>query len=247
MYDLSRVYAPPGPDKLDILVAEKRGLSMKSAPFLPSCRCSAVARLVLIATILIFIGCTRVSPPNRSAKPSRWAIPVSATPGLPNLHRVNATLYRSAQPTRDGFAFLSRRPHLWNDDPPIKTVLSLRSAHDDALLVPADFPLRLEQIRFNTQHPENEDVVKFLRIVTTPSLQPVLVHCKHGSDRTGTMIAVYRVIVEGWSKDEALREMTEGGFGFHPVWQNLIRYIMKLDVNEIKAEVDGRGTWRQTA
>jgi len=61
------------------------------------------------------------------------------------------------------------------------------------------------------------------------------------------MIAAYRVIVEGWSKDEALREMTEGGFGFHPVWQNLIRYIRKLDVNAIKAEADGRGTWRQTA
>jgi protein tyrosine phosphatase len=108
----------------------------------------------------------------------------------------------------------------------------LRAFDDDDAFLPTTSPLRLEQIRFKTWHPEDEDVVKFLRIVTKPSLQPVLVHCQHGSDRTGTMIAVYRVIIDGWSKDNAVREMTDGGFGFHPMWQNLISYIKALDVGK---------------
>ena len=205
-----------------------------------------LTKFVYLALIpmIVLVGCASVSPPTGGVRPDTWAMPVSASPGLPNLHRVNETLYRSAQPTKDGFAFLSRQPRLWNDDPPIKTVLSLRAFDDDDTLLPATSPLRLEQIRSKTWHPENEDVVKFLRIITTPSLQPVLVHCQHGSDRTGTMIAVYRVILDGWSKDHAVREMTDGGFGFHPMWQNLISYIKALDVDAIKAEVAKQGWWQ---
>ena len=199
--------------------------------------------LALIAMVVL-VGCANESSPTGCGRPDTWAKPISASPGLPNLHCVNAKLYRSAQPTKEGFEFLSRQSRLWNDDPPIKTVLSLRAFDDDDAFLPATSTLRLEQIRFKTWHPENEDVVKFLRIVTTPSLQPVLVHCQHGSDRTGTMIAVYRVIIDGWSKDDAVREMTNGGFGFHPMWQNLISYIKALDVAAIKAEVAKQGRWQ---
>ena len=50
------------------------------------------------------------------------------------------------------------------------------------------------------------------------------------ADRTGTVCAVYRVAVDGWTKEEAIREMREGGFGFHEVWKNLPRWIEGLDV-----------------
>jgi protein tyrosine/serine phosphatase len=83
-------------------------------------------------------------------------------------------------------------------------------------------------------HPEEEDVVRFLQIVTNPKRSPVIVHCQHGADRTGTMCAIYRVAVQGWSKEEALKEMTQGGFGFHGIWENLIRWINGLDIEEIK-------------
>lgn len=172
-----------------------------------------------------------------------WARPIAAHAGLPNLHRVNATLYRSAQPSHEGFAFLSEQLSLDHADSPIKTVVSLRLSDGDAPHVAATSPLRLEQIRFKPWRPTNEDVVKFLRIATTPALQPVLVHCKHGSDRTGVMVAIYRVAYEGWTKEQATSEMVGGGFGFHPIWRSLLRYLNALDVDAIKQEVARQGAW----
>jgi hypothetical protein len=205
---------------------------------------SRVGIFTLVCMSMLVGGCAAVAPPASGPRPATWATPVAANPGLPNLYRVNTSLYRSAQPTQDGFAFLGAHVSLSNADRPIKTVVSLRAFDDDKPLVPETSGLRLEQIRFKTWHPEEEDVVKFLRIATTPSLQPVLVHCQHGSDRTGTMVAIYRIAYEGWTKAQATDEMINGGFGFHPMWQNLLRYIDELDINAIKEQVDKQGTWR---
>ena len=205
---------------------------------------AARGKVILFAliSVLTLVGvCSTVAPAAAGPRPEDWASPVAASPGLPNLHRVNSSLYRSAQPSKEGFVFLGTEASLANADLPIKTVISLRAFNDDAPLVPASSGLRLEQIRFKTWHPEDEDVVKFLRIATTPALQPVLVHCQHGSDRTGTMVAIYRIAFEGWTKAQATDEMINGGFGFHPMWQNLLHYIEELDVNAIKAKVAKEG------
>lgn len=66
--------------------------------------------------------------------------------------------------------------------------------------------------------------------------QPVLLHCQHGSDRTGTMCAMYRICVEGWTKKDAIEEMKKGDYGYHKLWRNLIKYIEKVDVDKIKKE-----------
>jgi hypothetical protein len=200
--------------------------------------------LALGSVLALFGGCSTAQPTPAGLRPENWASPVAASPGLPNLHRVNASLYRSAQPSREGFVFLGKQPSLASGDRPIKTVLSLRAFNDDVPLVLPSSVLRLEQIRFHTWHPENEDVVKFLRIATTPAMQPLLVHCQHGSDRTGTMVAIYRVAYEGWTKAQATDEMINGGFGFHPLWQNLLRYIEELDIDAIKAQVAKEGAWQ---
>lgn len=50
------------------------------------------------------------------------------------------------------------------------------------------------------------------------------------------MTAVYRVAVQGWSKPAAIREMTQGGYGYHAVWRNLVEYLEQLDVDRIKRE-----------
>jgi protein tyrosine/serine phosphatase len=201
--------------------------------------------VLLLGASALINGCVTTAPVTaHDARPAQWATPVAASPGLPNLHRVNATLYRSAQPSREGFVRLDSHLSLASGDPPIRTVVSLRTSRDDASLITKSSALRLEEISFKTWHPEDEDVVEFLRIVTTPALQPVLVHCRHGSDRTGTMVAVYRIVIEGWTKAEATDEMIHGGFGFHPLWQNLLRYIEALDVDAIRAQVAAQGPWQ---
>ncbi len=161
-------------------------------------------------------------------RPSTWAVaPAQKIPGLPNFFQVTPILYRGAQPTADGMRALEAMG--------VKTVLSLRAFNDDESLLPQT-KLAHPRIRFNTWHPEDEDVVRFLRIVTDPKNLPVFVHCQHGSDRTGTMIAIYRVAVQGWDREEAIREMVEGGYGFHPMWENLKRYLRALDIESMRRQ-----------
>jgi len=50
------------------------------------------------------------------------------------------------------------------------------------------------------------------------------------------LIAVYRIAVQGWSKAEAIREMTQGGYGFHQIWGNLPKWIQKLNIDRIKRQ-----------
>jgi protein tyrosine/serine phosphatase len=159
-------------------------------------------------------------------RPSKWAEPLKLE-GVPNLFKVSPELYRSAQPTAEGFKNLKKLG--------IKTVVNLRTFHTDSTLL-RDTGLDYEHIYMKSWHAENEDAVSFLKIVTDPKRTPVLVHCQHGADRTGTMCAVYRITVQGWTKEEAVKEMTEGGFGFHEVWANLPEWIKNLDVEKIKKE-----------
>jgi len=117
----------------------------------------------------------------------------------------------------------------------VKTVVNLRAVNSDRDEI-ADAALAYEHISFKAWHAEDEDVVRFLRIVTDSERQPVFVHCQHGADRTGMMTAIYRIVVEGWSKEDAIAEMTEGGFGFHSIWKDLVEYVRKVDVERLRKE-----------
>ena len=115
----------------------------------------------------------------------------------------------------------------------IETIVNLRSFHSDRDEI-ADTGLGYEHIYMKAWHAEDEEVVRFLQIVINPKRVPVLVHCQHGADRTGTMCAIYRVAVQGWTREDALKEMTEGGYGFHGIWSNLQSYLLEFDIESIK-------------
>ena len=168
--------------------------------------------------------CSFASAQAVTSRPAKWAAPVQVE-GVPNLHKVSAALYRSAQPTAAGMRELKKMG--------VRTVINLRSFHSDKDEI-GDAGLPCERIFMKAWHPELEEAQRFLRIVTDPRRQPVLVHCQHGADRTGTMCAIYRIAVEGWPKEEAVREMRDGGFGFHEVWQNLPGWIDGLNVNDLR-------------
>lgn len=161
------------------------------------------------------------------ARPANWAEPITLD-GVPNLHKFSDVLYRSAQPTAEGMKNLKEKLG-------INTIVNLRSFNSDRDEL-GQTGLGYEHITMKTWHPEKKEVVRFLQIVTDPKRQPVLVHCQHGADRTGTMCALYRIAVEGWSKDDAIREMREGGYGFHEVWSNLPKWIDSLDIEKIKRD-----------
>jgi protein tyrosine phosphatase (PTP) superfamily phosphohydrolase (DUF442 family) len=175
---------------------------------------------VILTALFIVAGCAEHTAAPIARRPANWAQPIELE-GAPNLHKVTGNLYRSAQPTAEGMQNLESLG--------IKTVVNLRAVHsdDDEL---EGTGLKGERIRFETWDPEMDEIVRFLKLVDDPENQPVLVHCLHGADRTGTMCAIYRVVVEGWSKDDAVREMKEGGYNFHSVWGNLPRWVEKLNV-----------------
>lgn len=174
---------------------------------------------------MILAGSAAADEP-AAARPSDWAQPVKLD-GLPNLHQVSKTLYRCAQPEDKSAKSINSLG--------IRTVVNLRAFHSDKDELKG-VTAKQVHIKMKTWHAEHEDLVKFLKIATDPKQAPVLVHCQHGADRTGTACAVYRIVVQGWTKEEAIREMTEGGYGFHEVWKNLPDWIKDLDVEAMRKE-----------
>ena len=168
------------------------------------------------------------SPPPRegSAPLYKWAVPFEA-PGLMNAHRVSKDLLRGAQPNAEGMKSLHGMG--------IKTIINLRAVHSDRDEI-GRLPLEYEHISVKAWHAEDEDVIDFLKIVGDTKNLPAFVHCQFGADRTGLMCAVYRIIIQDWPKEEAVTEMTEGGFGYHTVWKGLLKYLREMDVERIRKE-----------
>ena len=115
----------------------------------------------------------------------------------------------------------------------IKTIVNLRSFHSDRDEL-EDTALAYEHIRMEAWDPEEEEVETFLKIATDPDKQPVFVHCQHGADRTGAMVAVYRIVVENWDKEKAINEMQNGPFGFHKIFSGLPTFIEELNIEALQ-------------
>lgn len=157
-------------------------------------------------------------------RPESWAQPVDIN-GVPNFYKVTEDLYRGAQPTAEGIAQLKQIG--------IKTIVNLRSVHSD-IDERGDTDIGLERIRFEPWNIEMDEIEKFLHVLADDTKVPVFVHCKYGSDRTGFMCAVYRIAVCRWGKQAAIDEMVNGGFGFHPVWKNIVESLNNLSEQELR-------------
>jgi tyrosine-protein phosphatase SIW14 len=126
---------------------------------------------------------------------------------LPRFHRINEKLYRGAQPGRGGFLLLRQLG--------VKTVINLRGSNEDTLseeryaraLGLNYFSVPIGRIG----RPSDAKVQRVLAIINAAENQPVFVHCNYGRDRTGLMIAIYRLANEGWTAEEAQREASRHG------------------------------------
>ena len=157
------------------------------------------------------------------ARPAQWAQPVAVQY---NLYQMSPTLYRSALPDSEAQALLDKLK--------IGTVINFLNEPDDTWLkTPGVVQV---QLPYRTNHVDDADVLTALRAIQSAQARgPVLMHCKHGSDRTGLMSAMYRVVVEGWSKEDALKEMTQGGFGESSHHKDGAAYLMKADIPKLRA------------
>ena len=182
--------------------------------------------MMKLLVALLFMA--QISWAGESVRPENWAVPIEL-PGVGNLHKVNENLYRSGQPTKEGMKYLKEIIG-------IKTVINLRVFHSDADEVRGTGLLN-EELSVKTWHIENEDVIRVLKLIRNKENGPFLIHCHHGADRTGLWSAMYRLVEQDWSKDEAIKEMVDGGYGFHPTWANIIKYIRDVDVKKIKIAV----------
>lgn len=147
---------------------------------------------------------------------------------LPNFHEVNSNLYRGAQPKPGGLKQLAALG--------IKTIVNLRGQGESVSAEEAEAKatgLRFFNVPFDRAgRPDDAKIKQVLDIIATPDYQPVLVHCKQGVDRTGTVIAIYRITHDGWTSEQAKAEANR--YGMHPWERGMKNYIHDFYARYIK-------------
>lgn len=185
-------------------------------------------KIFSLMLVISISGCKDSSGESQSASPSQFTTATEIKlSGCGNLYKVSDTLYRGEQPTAEGFKELEKLG--------IKMVVNLRSLHSDRDELEGT-SLGYEHIRMEAWDPEHEQVEAFLKVAADPEKQPIFVHCMHGSDRTGTMVAVYRIVIEGWEAEKAIDEMQKGPFGFHAIFSGLPEFIKELDIESLRSQ-----------
>lgn len=185
-------------------------------------------RIVLIVVLAVLLSMqSALAEPQ--LRPEKWARPVIDS-SVGNLYQVSGDLYRSEQP---GAGDIPDLQHLG-----IQTLLNLREYHQDGEA------FRRAGVSL-LRHPmaagavSQNDLVTVLRQIQA-ARKPVLVHCWHGSDRTGFIVAGYRIVMQGWSKADAIDELRRGGFGYHErTYPNVKKALENLDVEAVRAQVLG--------
>jgi len=148
---------------------------------------------------------------------------------LNNLYQIDEGVFRSEQPGELDFFKLEKLG--------ITEVLNLRRWHsDDKKAKKTNFTLY--HVPMRAGNIKEKDVIQALKIIQNRK-GDFLIHCKHGADRTGLIIAMYRIVFQNYTKEQAIKEMTEGGFGFHSIYKNIIDYIQQADVEKIRKQISG--------
>ncbi len=135
----------------------------------------------------------------------------SENPNLPNFYKVDDQVYRGAQPTDAGLKDLAKLG--------IKTVVDLREIgeHSQAAEQKAVSDLGMHYVSVpmkGLSTPDSKLVASVLAMLTDGTSGPVFVHCKRGADRTGMVIAVYRISHDHWDNQKALAEAKSNGMSF---------------------------------
>ncbi|MDO5470941.1 MAG: tyrosine-protein phosphatase [Akkermansia sp.] len=151
--------------------------------------------------------------------------------GVENLHRVSSTLYRSGQPTPAGFTNLQTLG--------VRSVLNLREYHKDTRKA-RHTNLHLMAYPVAAGEVTAADVENCLKLIADAP-KPVLVHCWHGSDRTGIIVAAWRIIYENCSVEDAEAEFRNDRYGHHEFWYgNLVKLLRSTDWAAMRTRLTGK-------
>jgi tyrosine-protein phosphatase SIW14 len=155
------------------------------------------------------------------------AVCVSARAEALPVVRIDAHVYRAKQPNRGDFVGLK---HMG-----IKTVLDLRGgmihAAKERKWVEAA-GMQYVGIRLSgLLPPKEQQMAKILALLQDPARGPVLVHCRRGDDRTGVVIACYRIAHDRWTNARALEEARRNGIS--PMEPLMQRYIRQFDASKV--------------
>ncbi len=152
--------------------------------------------------------------------------------GIRNFWEVEPGLYRGAQPNKQGYETLKKLG--------VKTVVSFRR---DRSVKKEKAWAEKEGIRFISipwvarDHYAPQDLRAFLEIAGNSKNRPLFVHCKAGKDRTGLMMASYRMYHDGWSEKDAFAEMKR--LGYHRTLYPHLRGDLHKFAREIKKDSKG--------
>lgn len=183
---------------------------------------------ILILTCAIVTSVSFVIPPEITICKEIQPAQKIELKGFKNLYKINDSIYRSEQPSKEGMQQLQELG--------IKTILNFRNHHNDKDEV-AKTNLISERIALNTNKITYADIVQSLKIMQKAK-KPILLHCLHGSDRTGCMIAAYRMVYNNYTKQQAISELTSPEFGYHKTWfPNIIELLNAVDVEQLKKDV----------
>jgi len=127
--------------------------------------------------------------------------------GVSNFGQVTPTLFRGAQPTQQGFEALTKMG--------VDIVVDAREDHTASEEKEVSrLGMKYVSIPWHCPSPHDDVFVQFLKVLQQSPGKKVFVHCRLGDDRTGMMIASYRMAVQGWSASDAMLEMQHFGFTF---------------------------------
>jgi tyrosine-protein phosphatase SIW14 len=160
---------------------------------------------------------------------SSQALAGSSVPGINNFHEVNEHVYRGAQPTVEGFSYLAKIG--------VKTVLDLRENGErssrEAALVTSLGMHYVNVPMAGLTPPARADITRILVLLEDGSSGAVFVHCMHGADRTGAVIAAYGIDHDHWDNYRALKEAMSLGMSFFQLpRENFIRKFQPLPTME---------------
>jgi protein tyrosine phosphatase (PTP) superfamily phosphohydrolase (DUF442 family) len=171
---------------------------------------SSAIRAVAVFAILFTAITTSVSAtPHQAnqdaaiAKEHRMGLRLNEK-GIPNFGKVTPTLYRSAQPSRAGFEALAKMG--------VQIIVDAHGPSEKEKKEADRLGMQYVAIPWHCPWPKDEPIARFLKLLRENSGKKVLVHCRLGDDRTGMMVAAYRMSEEGWTAQEAMKEMQTFGF-----------------------------------